>query len=152
MNALENRIPPPLVLIVCLVLMKLISSNVAGHWQAANMQWIGGAIALLGVAVAVAGVISFRKARTTVNPLDPKKASSLVSSGIFQYTRNPMYLGMLLVSIAFGVALSSYWSFIGVVVFALYITRFQIVPEERAMKELFGSEFTQYCSRTSRWL
>lgn len=152
MSALENRIPPPLVLIVCLVLMKLISSKVAGHWQVDNMHWLAIPIALLGFAIAIAGVVGFRKARTTVNPLNPSKATSLVTAGIYRYTRNPMYLGMLLVTIAFAVSLSSYWSFIGVVVFALYITRFQIVPEERAMRELFGAEFTQYCSQTSRWL
>lgn len=152
MKSLENRIPPPLVMLITLALMKLISLNSTGHWQAPDLRIVGALVALLGVAVAISGVLGFRKAQTTVNPLKPSKASSLVTSGIYTISRNPMYLGMLLVCLGWGLALASYYSFVAAVLFAIFITRFQIVPEERAMRELFGVEYTEFCLRTSRWL
>ncbi|WP_052141055.1 methyltransferase family protein [Pseudoalteromonas piratica] len=107
---------------------------------------------LLGVAIALAGVISFRKASTTVNPLKPETASSLVTSGIFQYTRNPMYLGMAVAILGFAILLGSWVSLLGVVAFMLFIDRFQIKPEEAALTECFGGQFTQYKTNVRRWL
>ena len=105
------------------------------------------------MAIAGAGVVGFRKAQTTVNPLSPEQATSLVSGGIYRFTRNPMYLGMLLVVIASGI----FWQHlvalaVGAVFFFAYINRFQITPEEQAMEKLFGDEFRTYCERARRWL
>ncbi|MCF6457801.1 isoprenylcysteine carboxylmethyltransferase family protein [Pseudoalteromonas sp. MMG024] len=107
---------------------------------------------LLGVAIALAGVISFRKESTTVNPLKPETASSLVTSGIFQYTRNPMYLGMAVAILGFAILLGSWLSLLGVVAFVLFIERFQIKPEEAALIECFGEQFIQYKKHIRRWL
>lgn len=107
---------------------------------------------LLGVAIALAGVTSFRKASTTVNPLKPETATCLVTSGIFQYTRNPMYLGMAVVILGWAVLLSSWLSLLGVAAFMLFIERFQIKPEEAALIECFGEQFTQYKKNVRRWL
>jgi protein-S-isoprenylcysteine O-methyltransferase Ste14 len=106
----------------------------------------------LGVAAAIGGVISFRRARTTVNPLKPESSAALVSSGVYAFTRNPMYLGMALALLAWAVYLSSIWSLSGPVLFALYITRFQILPEERVLEGLFGTAFAAYRQRVRRWL
>src|SRR5262245_22635514 len=100
------------------------------------------ALAATGIAIAIGGVMSFRRAKTTVNPLKPETSAVLVSSGVYSFTRNPMYLGMLLVLFAWAAYLSSVWSLVGPVCFALYITRFQIVPEERALDRLFGASFS----------
>ena len=100
----------------------------------------------------IAGVVSFRKAKTTVNPLKPEEATSLVNSGIFRFTRNPMYVGFALVLLAWAIYLSSPLSLVGVLGFILYIDRLQIEPEERALNELFGSEFESYRSNVRRWL
>jgi protein-S-isoprenylcysteine O-methyltransferase Ste14 len=105
-----------------------------------------------GVAVALGGVMSFRRAKTTVNPLKPETSVALVSTGVYSFTRNPMYLGMVLALFAWAAYLSSIWSFVGPVLFALYITRFQIVPEERALDRLFGAPFAEYKKRVRRWL
>lgn len=107
---------------------------------------------LLGVAIALAGVISFRQASTTVNPLKPETASCLVTSGIFQYTRNPMYLGMAVAILGFAILLGSCLSLLGVVAFMLFIDRFQIKPEEAALTECFSEQFTQYKTNVRRWL
>jgi protein-S-isoprenylcysteine O-methyltransferase Ste14 len=106
----------------------------------------------IGVAVAIGGVISFRRAETTVNPLKPETSAALVSTGVYSFTRNPMYLGMVLVLFAWAVYLSSIWSLLGPVLFTLYITRFQIIPEERALDRLFGAPFAAYKKRVRRWL
>lgn len=109
-------------------------------------------VALVGIGVAVAGVLEFKRAKTTVNPLVPNKATSVVTSGIFRLTRNPMYLG--LAATLLGVTI--WWlSIVGVAVvvaFCLYLTRFQIQPEERALRAQFGQEFTEYMARVRRWL
>lgn len=107
---------------------------------------------LLGVAIALVGVISFRKASTTVNPLKPETATCLVTSSIFQYTRNPMYLGMALAILGFAILLGSWLSLLGVVAFMLFIERFQIKPEEAALTECFGDQFTRYKTNVRRWV
>jgi protein-S-isoprenylcysteine O-methyltransferase Ste14 len=106
----------------------------------------------IGVVVALSGVLSFRRARTTVNPLKPETSAALVSTGVYSFTRNPMYLGMVLVLFAWAVYLSSILSLAGPAFFALYITRFQIVPEERVLGGLFGPSFVEYKKRVRRWL
>ncbi len=109
-------------------------------------------LAAVGVGVAVAGVVSFRLVKTTVNPLKPETASSLVVSGIYRVTRNPMYLGALIVLIGWAVFLANALGFFLVPSFVLYLNRFQIGPEEKALTALFDSEFTAYCARVRRWL
>lgn len=109
-------------------------------------------LAAIGVGVAVAGVVSFRLAKTTVNPLKPATASSLVVSGIYRLTRNPMYLGAFIVLIGWAVFLANALAFLFSVTFVLYLSRFQIAPEERALASLFGPEFTAYCARVRRWI
>jgi protein-S-isoprenylcysteine O-methyltransferase Ste14 len=150
---LENRIPPPVVGLACAGGMWLLARHTPalGVPDAARL---GLAIALLaaGVLVMLAGVVSFRMARTTINPLKPETATALVSGGIYRYTRNPMYLGMLLVLLAWAVYLSAPATLIGVVAFWAFIGRFQIPPEEKALAALFGHAFTEYARRVRRWL
>jgi protein-S-isoprenylcysteine O-methyltransferase Ste14 len=153
MRFLELRIPPPVVgLIVA-----------GGMWAAAHLPPIlhvpilvrlsvAAILGAIGIAVALGGVMSFRRARTTVNPLKPETSAALVSTGVYSFTRNPMYLGMVLVLCAWAVYLASIWSLLGPVFFALYITRFQIVPEERVLDRLFGAPFAVYKKRVRRWL
>jgi len=110
------------------------------------------AIASVGVIIGLAGAIRFRHAKTTVNPMKPQMTSSLVTGGIYRYTRNPMYLGLLFVVVAWAVFLSSPWSLSGPVAFVLYIGWFQIIPEERVLSGLFGAAYTAYQLQVRRWL
>ncbi|MCO6056067.1 isoprenylcysteine carboxylmethyltransferase family protein [Pseudomonas sp. MOB-449] len=153
MNWLEHRVPPPLVAIVFGALMWLISPQApdinitaSGHVAASI------AALLVGVAVCLAGVLSFWRARTTVNPLRPETASALVSSGIYRFTRNPMYLGFAIALVAWSIYLASPVALLGVAGFMLYMNRFQIGPEEKALADLFGEDFTTYRLRVRRWL
>jgi protein-S-isoprenylcysteine O-methyltransferase Ste14 len=113
---------------------------------------VAAVLGALGAAIAIGGVVSFRRAKTTVNPLKPETSATLVSTGVYSFTRNPMYLGMALVLFGWAVYLSSIWSLVGPMAFGLYITRFQIIPEERVLDRLFGAPFAEYKKRVRRWL
>jgi len=113
---------------------------------------VAAALVAIGAAVAVGGVISFRRAKTTVNPLKPETSAALVSTGVYSLTRNPMYLGMVLALFGWAVYLSSIGSLVGPILFVVYITRFQILPEERVLDRLFGAPFAEYKKRVRRWL
>jgi len=154
MRFLEHRIPPPLVGIILAGAMWFIAWSLSPLPPLPATVRLPAAVilALVGAAIALSGVISFRRAQTTVNPLKPETSTALVSTGIYGITRNPMYLGMLTVLLAWAVYLSSVWALLGPVAFALYITRFQIIPEERALRSLFGPSFVEYTHRVRRWL
>jgi protein-S-isoprenylcysteine O-methyltransferase Ste14 len=105
-----------------------------------------------GGAVAVAAIIGFHRHSTTVNPTSPDKASALVVNGIYGYTRNPMYLGLLLVLVAWWGYLPNAFSLIILPIFIIYMNRFQIQPEERVLLEKFGDPYALYMSKVRRWL
>lgn len=111
-----------------------------------------GAFVLLGIGCSVLGVLSFRRARTTVNPVNPGAVTTLVVSGIYRFTRNPMYLGFLLWLLAEIVWLGSPLALLTAPAFVLYLNRFQIAPEENVLRERFGAEFDAYMARVPRWL
>jgi len=109
-------------------------------------------LAAVGLAIALAGVASFRRASTTVNPTKPDSASRLVSAGVYRATRNPMYLGLLFVLAGWAVLLSSAAAPIVATAFVPYMNRFQIAPEERALAAMFGAEYAAYRTKVRRWL
>jgi protein-S-isoprenylcysteine O-methyltransferase Ste14 len=153
MKSLEARIPPPAIAAVVAIAMWAISRIAPLIQVPAPLRTaVAIAIALVGMGFALTAILSFRRASTTVKPTKPQATSSLVISGVYRVTRNPMYLGLLFVLVAWAVALSSPWALLGPVAFVLYIRRFQIVPEERALAALFGSEYSAYRSRVRRWL
>lgn len=151
--SLETRVPPPVIAITTAIIIWGISWLAPQVAVPAGMRWaVSLAMAVAGVALSAAGIGSFRHARTTVNPTRPERASSLVSTGIYRVTRNPMYLGLLLVLVAWAIFLSSAWALLGAAGFVLYMNRFQIAPEERALSQRFGSAYAAYQSRVRRWL
>lgn len=151
--SLEAKIPPPAVAAATAVIMWGISRLAPQVAMPSGIRMgLSIAILMVGIAFTVAGMLSFRRARTTINPTKPEEASLLVRTGIYRLTRNPMYLGLLIDLGAWAVFLSSAWSLLGVAGFVLYISRFQIAPEERALSKLFGSEFATYKASVRRWL
>ena len=150
---LELRVPPPAVLLICAAAMWLLSIYVPAF--PVTVPWRGaitGVLLMSGGAVALAGVIRFRRFGTTVHPMHPESTTALVTTGIYGFTRNPMYGGLLLALTAWAVWLSNLSAFLLLPVFAGYIYRFQIVPEERALYARFGEEFADYCRRVRRWV
>jgi protein-S-isoprenylcysteine O-methyltransferase Ste14 len=153
LQVLELKVPPLAVVLFTAALMGLVS------WAAPTFEFVFPAhdffamsFAAAGAVTIVLGVASFRRAGTTFNPMKPETTSSLVVSGVYAFTRNPMYLGSLLVLIGWAIYLSNALAFLLLPVFILYMNRFQIEPEERALTSRFGQEFAAYKSRVRRWL
>ena len=151
--SLELKIPPPLLGLACALMMGALGYAFEGLPLATVPKGIAaGLLALAGLAFDVAGLVAFRRARTTINPLRPQKSSSLVSGGVYRHTRNPMYVGMACILLGWAVWLAQPLALLGPVMFVLYITRFQIRPEEKVLMGLFGEEFTAYAAKVRRWL
>ena len=153
MSALEAKVPPPLVALMVGTGMWL-ASRAFGPTSVSFPVRLGLTVALLllGLGISFAGVRAIRRANTTINPTKPETASALVSTGIYRYTRNPMYLGMATWLLAWAAWLAAPIALVGVPLFVLYMNRFQIMPEERALTSLFGGEFPAYQARVRRWL
>jgi protein-S-isoprenylcysteine O-methyltransferase Ste14 len=153
MSWLELKVPPPAVALLAGFVMWLVSSLVTPVEVSVGPR-VGVAVVLacVGMAVGLAGIVSIRRAKTTINPTKPMATSSLVTSGAFRFTRNPMYLSLVLYLLAWAVYLSNVLALAFVPAFVLYINQFQIKPEERALVSLFGSEYAAYKGRVRRWL
>ena len=153
MNALELRIPPLVLVVLSAAAMGLlawVTPSLTWHWPYRGVVAL--ALALAGACVVILGVAAFRHARTTVNPTRPQGASSLVRGGIYRVSRNPRYLGFVVVLFALALFLSNLLSLVLVALFVAYINRFQIEPEERALIALFGEDFAAYRREVRRWL
>lgn len=153
MSALELRIPPValvLAIAACMWLASVLGPD--NDLVSAFSMPIGAAIAMAGAVVALLGVMAFREARTTVNPTTPNASSSIVASGIYRVSRNPMYLGFLLMLCGWAVYLSNAFACLFLPAFVLYMNRFQIEPEERALEAKFGTHYSAYKQQVRRWL
>lgn len=150
---LECRIPPPLVGASLAGGMWLLSDSVPGLPLSAGWARVLAALLLAtGLTLDLLGLLAFRARRTTINPLRPERSSAVVDTGVYRITRNPMYLGMALVLLAWAVYLGAVAGLAGPALFVLYITHFQIRPEERVLQERFGQPYIDYCQRVRRWI
>ncbi len=150
---LELKIPPVLVWLIMGAAMLGVSYAVPGlSFTVPGRVAIALVLVVLGEGLAVAGVAAFRRGRTTVNPLTPNASSSVVTSGVYRVSRNPMYLGFLIALVGWAVFLANAGAALFLPAFVVYMTQFQIKPEERALLAKFGSEFALYMSRVRRWL
>ena len=153
MKTLELKIPPPAIALLAALAMWAISRSTPLLGVPRNVRLLAaGTLALVGIASAIAGVVTFRRAGTTIHPHRPQETSALVISGVYRLSRNPMYVGLLFILIAWSVFLSSAWSLLGPFAFVLYISRFQIIPEERVLSAKFGEAYDSYKARVRRWL
>jgi protein-S-isoprenylcysteine O-methyltransferase Ste14 len=150
---LELKVPPLATLLFMAALMWLASwATPALKIPFPARTFLAVCLAITGVVISALGVVSFWRARTTVNPMMPAASSSLVVGGIYRLTRNPMYLGFLLVLVGWATVLSNILAFLLLPTFIFYMNTFQIEPEERALTSLFGQEFITYKSQVRRWL
>lgn len=153
MASLQLKVPPLLLTVTAAALMAVAAWGVPAADVGIPVRVpLALGIAGAGLFVTGAGVAAFRRHRTTMNPLDPGKSSSLVSTGIYRFTRNPMYLGFLLVLAGWAVYLSSAMAALFLPLFVLYMDRYQIEPEEQALRNRFGRAFDDYCADVRRWL
>lgn len=153
MTWLDHKIPPPVIALLCALLAWVVARFAPTFMYALPARIpIAVVLATAGVLLALSGMAAFRNVDTTVNPLSPDQASSIVRNGPFQFTRNPMYLGMALVLVGFCAYFANPLSVLAVVVFVAYITRFQIIPEERILLMKFGEPFAEYMRSVRRWI
>jgi protein-S-isoprenylcysteine O-methyltransferase Ste14 len=150
---MKPRIPPPIIWLLAGILMWVMHHRMPlGRWIARPWDWLAFLPAAAGIGVAFAASALFNRAQTTVNPLKPESASSLVTDGIYAVTRNPMYLGLTLLLMAWALWLGTVSPWIMVLLFPIVITIFQILPEERALEALFGDAYRDYRKRVARWV
>ena len=148
---METKIPPPLVTLV-FGMSIYFSREMFPVIEVQYSFYFGIFLLLSGFLILVSAVRLFRKDKTTVNPLSPEQATKLVTDGIFKYSRNPMYLGMAFVLGSIAVFFNLIGGIILIALFCVYITKFQIIPEERAMRDLFSHDFEKYIKSTRRWI
>ncbi len=150
---LALKVPPPVVLLVFGILTWFVGSRVpGGRFEFDNQLAAAIAVSVLGLIININAIIGFRRAKTTVNPLDPGKATELVVGGVFQLSRNPMYLGILVVLTGWAIWIGSIYNLALLALFVYYITEFQIKPEEEVLRPLFDETYADYCSKVRRWI
>ena len=147
---METKIPPPIVTLIFIFLIGF-SNRLIEPFSFEYQTPLGVVIIICGLSVLISAARIFKQLETTINPMQPSQASKLAIIGPFKYTRNPMYLGMSIMLIGFGLIFGAKLTVCLVVMFVLYITVFQIIPEERAMEEKF-TDWNDYCSKVRRWL
>lgn len=153
MRVLELKIPPGVVaLIVGAAMGGAARLRPALGMRLPGLIWVAAALAVAGVGVIALAIIEFRRAKTTFNPMRPEGSAALVTSGVYRWTRNPMYVGALLLLSAWALVLGNSLALLGLPVFFVYITRYQIIPEERVLAARFGADYIAYLSRVRRWL
>jgi len=153
MKFLELKVPP-----LALFILVLVASYFSAQQLSAGTIGMPFKLIVLGVGIVLSGVIGlagvweFRKQKTTVNPIKVETASTVVDSGIFGYTRNPMYLGLFILLFCFGYFFQNIFSVLLSFAFVIYMNQFQIKPEERALEQLFGAEYVDYKQKVRRWM
>jgi protein-S-isoprenylcysteine O-methyltransferase Ste14 len=153
MHTLELRIPPVvLTLAFCAAMWLLGRVTPFLRFNVQGSRWIALLLVAAGVFVIVLGIAEFNRASTTVNPTQPESSSSVVTSGIYRWSRNPMYAGFLLILAGWAMELASIAAVALLPAFVLYMNRYQIQPEERALTGKFGAEYLAYRQRVRRWL
>ena len=152
MHQLELRLPPLPLTFIFAVLMWGINYLLPLGFNFTGQALLASFFLFLSLLFILPAAFSFFKAKTTVDPRTPNKSNTLVISGLYKISRNPMYVGMLLCLISLSIAQGNIISLLLSFVFALYLTRFQIKPEERFLTEKFGEQYLQYCETVRRWL
>ena len=146
-----NKIPPPFIAAGNIVLFYL-STLLVPPFGFTGQNILGILIGLEGIIIILVSIRLFRKYQTTINPFKAHETNRLITSGIYSFTRNPMYLGLSSIQVAFGIYLGAYVSIFLIPAFIIYITRKQIIYEEQVLEKEFGDEYTHYLKSVRRWI
>jgi protein-S-isoprenylcysteine O-methyltransferase Ste14 len=148
---IKTKFPPPLVALTFGFLINY-TKNIFPKIEIKNEIIFGSFMIISGLIIILSAIILFKKYQTTITPLNPSNATKLITDGIYKFSRNPMYLGLLLVLVGISIILSLTGGFFFILLFILYINLFQIIPEENAMVDLFKDEFLEYKKNVRRWI
>jgi len=150
---LELKIIPPLQFIISSGLMVSLTIFFPQHHFDLSISLpITVSLIVIASSISILALYDFHKHQTTFHPHTPEKTRTVVDTGVFAYSRNPMYISLALILISLGVYLQNYTSFIILPLFIWYITRFQIIPEEKMLNKLFPNDYQAYCNKVRRWL
>ena len=150
---MKNKVPPPIILLLSGIAMWFIAHSEFAYTIANPLALIMAIIfAAIGIYISFGAIRRFKAVATTISPLQPDSATSLVHHGVYSRTRNPMYVGLFLVLLGWAVWLQSPSNIIVLIAFVLWLTELQIKPEEAALKKVFGQGYVDYCKRVRRWL
>jgi len=153
MKALELKIPPPLIALCfgyMIWIVSLLTDKIIIPVDIKNLVTLF--VLFVSLLIIFSAAVGFAKAKTTINPFKPELSSTLVTTGIYTLTRNPMYLSLMLLLCAWCIFLSNVYAVSLCIGFVVYMNRFQIIPEERVLSILFGKQYTAYKERVRRWL
>lgn len=150
---LKTRIPPPVYALVAAGLMWLLNVYVAlFSYLVAPWNRLGLGLIAVALLADLWSLWLFFRARTTPNPMKPQNSSQLVTAGLYRYTRNPMYVGMLLMLLGWALYLGSFSPLLVLPLFVWVINTQQILPEETFLTEKFGAVYRSYMQSVPRWL
>ena len=148
---IKTKFPPPLVALTFGFLINY-TKNIFPKIEIKNKIIFGSSMIISGLIIILFAIILFKKYQTTITPLNPFNATKLMTDGIYKFSRNPMYLGLLLVLLGISIILNLTGGFFLIPLFILYLNLFQIIPEENAMVDLFKDEFLEYKKKVRRWI
>ena len=151
MMDIKTKFPPPLVALTFGFLINY-TKNIFPKIEVKNEFIFGSFMIISGLIIILSAIILFKKYQTTITPLNPSNATKLITDGIYKFSRNPMYLGLLLVLLGISIILNLTGGFFLIPLFILYLNLFQIIPEENAMVDLFKDEFLEYKKNVRRWI
>ena len=148
---IKTKIPPPLVLLIFSFLINY-TKNIFPQLEIGRKDVFGFTLIIFGIIIFLSAIILFKKYKTTITPINPSSATKLVVNGIYKLSRNPMYLGLLLILFGISIILNPIGGLFLIPLFILYMNFFQIIPEEKAMADLFKDEFLKYKKNVRRWI
>ena len=148
---IKTKFPPPLVALTFGFLINY-TKNIFPKIEIKNEIIFGSFMIISGLIIILSAIILFKKYQTTITPLNPSNATKLITDGIYKFSRNPMYLGLLLMLMGISIILNLTGGVFLIPLFILYLNLFQIIPEEDAMVDLFKDEFLEYKENVRRWI
>jgi protein-S-isoprenylcysteine O-methyltransferase Ste14 len=149
---MELKIPPPIYMLIFAGLMWLLDEFFPIYHWPVNTEIFGICLIITGAAIDFSSLIGFLKSKTTINPMHPENAHSLVTSGMYHFSRNPMYLGLFFLLLGWSIYLGTLSPLLLLPVFIWVLTKMQIQPEEKILEGLFGESYVKYKQRVRRWI
>ncbi len=148
------KFPPLLIFLFLLVaaygLQHFWPISIGGSSGSLGLKYIGGGVVMLGIGIVIFAAQSFNRAETNIEPWKP--TIKIISTGIYQYSRNPIYTGFCLISIGIGIFLNSFWILISFIPLAILVYYAAIKKEEMYLEKKFGEEYISYKNKVRRWL
>lgn len=142
---------PPIILLVS-ILCQIVLHYLLPIRQLIDAPWIWAGIGVIvfGVLIIIGPATAFFRANTTIKPFED--SSSLVTTGVYNYTRNPMYVGMVVILLGVAVLLGDLSPFIMPVLFVPLLNARVIRHEEQMLEERFGDEYRDFMESVRRWI